>query len=143
VSDTPLILVSNRGPATFGRDENGDIRAARGGGGLVTALQGLVEHRDAIWIASAMSDEDVQVSRAQGGRNFEVEVDEVTYCLRLVESEPEAYDGFYNVIANPLLWFIQHYLWHLSNATDIRKQEVDAYEQAYTVVNEDHARGVL
>src|SRR5256714_1401485 len=143
MTDTPLILVSNRGPATFGRDENGELRATRGGGGLVTALQGLVEHRDAIWVASAMSDEDVEVSRAHGGRNFDVTVDDVTYCLRLVESDPEAYDGFYNVIANPMLWFIQHYLWDLSNAPDVRQQEVDAYAEGYTVVNEDLARAVL
>ena len=74
MSDTPLILVSNRGPATFGRDEGGELRATRGGGGLVTALQGLVEHRDAIWVASAMSDEDVEVSRAHGGHHFTIEV---------------------------------------------------------------------
>ena len=45
--DTPLVLVSNRGPATF---EGGE--AKRGGGGLVTALKGLVHHRDAVWVAS-------------------------------------------------------------------------------------------
>jgi len=143
MTDTPLILVSNRGPATFARDEDGELHAMRGGGGLVTALQGLVEHRDAIWIASAMSPEDVEVSRAHGRGNFSVEVEGVTYCLRLVESDGDAYDAFYNVIANPLLWFIQHYLWDLSNAPDIRQNEVDAYEDGYKVVNEDLARAVL
>ena len=41
----------------------------------------------------------------------------------MVESDPTAYDRFYNVIANPILWFIQHYLWDLSNAPDIRQEE--------------------
>ena len=27
-----------------------------------------------------------------------------------------------------MLWFIQHYLWDLSNAPDIRREEVEAYE---------------
>ena len=57
--ETPLVLVSNRGPATF---EGGE--AKRGGGGLVTALKGLVHHRDAVWVASAMTDEDVAGGRA-------------------------------------------------------------------------------
>jgi trehalose 6-phosphate synthase len=57
--DTPLVLVSNRGPATF---EGGEAR--RGGGGLVTALKGLVHHRDAVWVASAMTGEDVEVAEA-------------------------------------------------------------------------------
>jgi trehalose 6-phosphate synthase len=142
-SDSPLILVSNRGPATFERGDDGELKPVRGGGGLVTALKGLVDHRDALWIASAMNDEDIEASRAHDGKSFDCEVDGTEYRLRLVESDPDAYDAFYNVVANPLLWFIQHYLWDLSNAPDIRQNEVDAYEQGYTVVNEDLARAVL
>src|SRR6059058_4182676 len=141
--DAQLVLVSNRGPATFERDEAGELRVTRGGGGLVTALTGLVNHRDALWVASAMTDEDVEVSREHGGRSFDCEVDGTSYRVRLVESDPDAYDRFYNVVANPLLWFIQHYLWDLSNAPDIRRNEVEAFEFGYNVVNEDLARGVL
>ena len=63
--------------------------------------------------------------------------------MRLVASDPEAYDRFYNIIANPMLWFIQHYLWDLSNAPDIRRNEIEAFEFGYNVVNEDLARAVL
>jgi trehalose 6-phosphate synthase len=138
-----LVLVSNRGPATFDRDDRGELVATRGGGGLVTALTGLVHHRDALWVASAMSDEDVEISRRHDGRAFPCELDGTTYTIRLVESDPDAYEGFYNVIANPILWFIQHYLWDLSNAPDIRRNEIDAYENGYTVVNDDLANAVL
>src|SRR5262245_32446024 len=138
-----LVLLSNRGPATFERDDAGQLAPRRGGGGLVTALTGLLRHRDALWIASAMTDEDEEVSRARGGRGFEVEMDGTKYRIRLVSSDPEAYDRFYNVVANPMLWFIQHYLWDLSNAPDIREHEVDAYEQGYRVVNDDLANAVL
>jgi trehalose 6-phosphate synthase len=142
-SRTPLVLVSNRGPATFTRNDSGELVAQRGGGGLVSALTGLVNHRDALWIASAMNPEDAQASRAHGGRSFPCEVDGTTYRIRLVESDPAAYDQFYNVVANPLLWFIQHYLWDLSNAPDIRRAEVDAYEHGYALVNEDLAQAVI
>ena len=67
----------------------------------------------------------------------------MTYRIRLVESDPEAYERFYNVVANPMLWFIQHYLWDLSNAPDIRQWEVDAYENGYRAVNRDLADAVL
>jgi trehalose 6-phosphate synthase len=137
-ADVSFVLVSNRGPATFVGGE-----ARRGSGGLVTALTGLVHHRDAVWVASAMSEEDVEVSRRHGGRSFEVELDNARYRVKLVESDAEAYDRFYNVVANPMLWFIQHYLWDLSNAPDIRRHEVEAYELGYRSVNEDLARAVL
>ena len=140
--DTPLVLVSNRGPATF-RREGEELRATRGGGGLVTALTGLVHHRDAVWIASAMTDEDAEVSREHEGGSFDCELGDVTYRVKLVESADDAYDAFYSVVANPMLWFIQHYLWDLSNAPDIRREEIDAYEQGYSVVNRDLANAVL
>src|SRR5436190_5172825 len=141
--ERPLILLSNRGPVTFERDGDGNVVTRRGGGGLVSALTGLLRQREALWIASAMTDEDVAESRRHGGRGFEVSFDETTYQVRLVESSPAAYDRFYNVIANPLLWFIQHYLWDLSNVPDIRLAEREAWQEGYKVVNRDLADAAL
>jgi trehalose 6-phosphate synthase len=135
-----LVLVSNRGPVTY--QEDGSVK--RGTGGLVTALTGLASHRDAIWIASAMTEQDVDVAREHGGKPFEVEAPEGgSFRIRFVESEDEAYDRFYNIIANPMLWFIQHYLWDLSNAPDIRRHEVVAFEEGYQQVNRDLAEAVV
>ncbi len=140
MAESPLVLVSNRGPVTFG--PGGEIR--RGTGGLVTALIGLASHREVTWVASAMTDEDVEAAQRGGGRPFAVRgPDGGEYRVKLVASEAEAYDRFYNIIANPMLWFIQHYLWDLSNAPDIRRNETEAFEFGYNVVNEDLARGVL
>jgi len=140
VSGTPLVLVSNRGPVTF--EPGGAVR--RGTGGLVTALIGLATHREVTWIASAMTDEDVLVSERHGGRPFPVTAPGGgEYSVKLVASDPDAYDRFYNIIANPMLWFIQHYLWDLSNAPDIRRNETEAFEFGYNAVNEDLARAVM
>jgi trehalose 6-phosphate synthase len=140
VADPPLVLVSNRGPVTFGSD--GEIR--RGTGGLVTALIGLATHRDVTWVASAMTEGDVAAAEENEGRPFTVEAPGgEEYRVKLVASDPEAYDRFYNIIANPMLWFIQHYLWDLSNAPDIRRNETEAFEFGYNAVNEDLARAVL
>ncbi len=137
---SPLVLVSNRGPVTY--QDDGSVK--RGSGGLATALIGLASHRDAVWIASAMTDRDMQVADEHGGKAFEIEVpDGGEFRVRFVASDPEAYDRFYNVFANPMLWFIQHYLWDQSNAPDIRRQEVEAFEFGYNVVNEDLAEAVL
>ena len=142
MSEPTLVIVSNRGPAQFQR-EDGERTVRRGGGGLVTALSGLVAHRKALWIASAMSDEDVAVARETDTGSVSLDLDGVDYDICLVESDAEAYEGFYNVIANPLLWFIQHYLWDLSNAPDIRQEESDAWDEGYVAVNRDIARAVV
>jgi len=136
----PLVLVSNRGPVTY--QDDGSVK--RGTGGLATALIGLASHRDAVWIASAMTDADVEMARQHDGEAFEIEApDGGEFRVRFVDSDPEAYDRFYNIFANPMLWFIQHYLWDLSNAPDIRRHEVEAFEFGYNVVNEDLAEAVL
>lgn len=139
-SDAKLVLVSNRGPVTYDEDGAGK----RGTGGLVTALTGLASHRDAVWIANAMTRGDVRVARNANHRPIEVTTPEgESYEVRLVRSDEVAYERFYSIVSNPMLWFIQHYLWDLSNAPDIRTHEVEAYDYGYKVVNEDLARAVL
>src|ERR687893_1607870 len=135
-----LVLVSNRGPVTY--QDDGSVK--RGTGGLATALIGLASDRDAVWIASAMTDADVEKAREHGGEAFEISApDGGDFRVRFVASDAEAYDRFYNIFANPMLWFIQHYLWDQSNAPDIRRHEVEAFEFGYNVVNEDLAEAVL
>src|SRR5690349_8639651 len=109
-----LIVVANRGPVSFARDGEGNRIAKRGGGGLVTALRSLVSHHDVTWIGSAMTDEDRAVASEHGDAAFdETARDGSPYRLRLVQHDPSAYDWYYNVVANPTLWFLQHYMWGL------------------------------
>src|SRR3954463_420801 len=136
----PLVLVSNRGPVTF--QEDGSVK--RGTGGLVTALTGLASHRDAVWIASALTEGDAEKAKEESDKPFSVRSPAGgEYHVRLVASDPDAYDRFYNIFANPMLWFIQHYLWDLSNAPDVRRNEIEAFEYGYNVVNEDLASAVV
>ncbi|MDQ3630244.1 MAG: trehalose-6-phosphate synthase [Actinomycetota bacterium] len=138
--DSRLVLVSNRGPVTF--QDDGTV--SRGSGGLVTALTGLASHREATWIASAMTDADIARAEEAGGKPIEVESPAGgEYQVKLVASDPDAYHRFYYIFANPILWFVQHYLWDLSNAPDIRRNEVEAFELGYNAVNDDLAQAVI
>ena len=139
---TPVILVSNRGPLEYGR-EDGERTTKRGSGGLVTALSGLAGRLDdVVWVCGALTDEDAVVSRERGGKAFEPE-DHDGLKVRMVETDPEEYSRFYNVFSNPLLWFIQHYLWGMSTAPDITTTETVAFEHGYVPVNEAFADAVV
>jgi trehalose 6-phosphate synthase len=139
-----LIVVSNRGPVVYARDGDGERVARRGGGGLVTALRSLVEHHDVTWIASAMSDEDrVVAAEADGEAVEETARGGAPYRLRLVAHDPAAYDWHYNVIANPMLWFIQHYLWGLAYAPDVDHGLHHAWREGYLPVNQGFADAVV
>jgi trehalose 6-phosphate synthase len=138
----PLILVSNRGPVTFAR-AGGDRLATRGGGGLVTALTGLVEQEPALWISAGISEEDARVAEEAGRADFPLPGVGRETRGRFVVLDPETYNAYYNIIANPMIWFIQHYLWDLSNAPDIRREELQAWEDGYVAANRAFAEAVI
>ena len=131
LSNRKLIIVANRGPVTFRYQENGERTYTRGGGGLVTALTGLAQHVEATWVAAADTDADRDFKAGnvplEGGSNLKV---------RFVEPEADAYEGYYNVISNPLLWFLQHNMWDGIRTPSITRKTWTAWEEGYTRVNE-------
>jgi trehalose 6-phosphate synthase len=138
-----LIVVSNRGPVSYRREGDGTRSARRGGGGLVTALGPLVSRHDVTWIASAMTDEDHVVAGEAAGAAFgETGQEDAPYRLRLVRHDPGDYDRYYNVLANPTLWFVQHYLWDLARAPSIDSDVHEAWT-GYAAVNEGFAAAVI
>lgn len=132
-----LIVVSNRGPLGYARDEAGHRVARRGAGGLVTALRPLVSQHEVTWIASALSDED-RVAAAEG-TIAETARDGAPYRLRFVDHDPAAYDLYYNVVANPVLWFVQSGLWDLKHPVEGLEE---AWRDGYEVVNRAFADAV-
>ncbi len=154
--DLPLVLLSHRGPVTFGRD--GDRRTAtKGSGGLVSALLGLAEHlSDAVWVCAAASDEDLLVSREAGDADVEVitspaphlasegagEADGPAISVRMLDIDPTAHERFYAVVSNPILWFIQHGLYGLTFSPVLTQAERVAFDEGYAVVNRIFADAV-
>jgi trehalose 6-phosphate synthase len=132
-----IVIVSNRAPVTFSRSQSGERTYSRGAGGLVTALNAVSRRSEnAVWIASAQSEEDVRVSREAAP--YEVEDLRVT----LVEHDARAYDLMYNHLANPLLWFVQHGLYDLPYAPTLGEDTKRAWEEGYVPVSRNFAQAV-
>jgi trehalose 6-phosphate synthase len=130
-----LLVVFNRAPVSYAR-EDGRRVARRGGGGVVTALGGLLAHHDVTWVASAMTEEDRAVAAEQDGSFVEETADGASYRQRLVAHDPTAYNRFYNELANPTLWFLQHYLWGLGAAPDFGPELHESWSDGYVPVNQ-------
>jgi len=138
-----LIVVSNRGPVSYGRGPDGERTTLRGGGGLVTALRPLLARHDVTWIASAMSDEDRAVAAESGGALEDTTRDGSPFRVRLVAHDPAAYDGYYNVVANPMLWFVQHRLWGFARRPVVDERFHAAWRDGYEAVNRTFAEAVV
>jgi trehalose 6-phosphate synthase len=131
-----LLVVFNRAPVSYSLDADGRRIAGRGGGGVITALGGLLAHHDVTWVASAMTEEDRAVAAEQEGSFVEETADGASYRLRLVVHDPAAYSRFYNRLANPTLWFLHHYMWGLGSAPDFGPELHEAWSDGYVPVNE-------
>jgi trehalose 6-phosphate synthase len=130
-SNRALVVAANRAPVTFEEAENGTLEFGRGGGGLVTALTGLFRHAaDATWIACARTEADTAWEKG------EIAFDDGTAVrVRFLSPDEDAYEGYYNVIANPLLWFLQHSMWDVPRAPIIDRVTWRAWEDGYRAVN--------
>jgi len=126
-----LILASNRGPVTLRQNENGGVEYQRGSGGLVTALTGLLQHAEAQWIACAQTEED---KAWQQGSVSLGDGDEKIW-IQFVAPSDAAYEGYYLVIANPLLWFLQHSMWNIFREPTIDQTVWHHWEHGYVSVN--------
>jgi trehalose 6-phosphate synthase len=126
-----LVIAANRAPVTIEEAEDGTLEFQRGGGGLVTALTGLFQHTaDATWIACARTEADTTWEK--GKVTFD---DGTTVGVQFLSPEESAYEGYYNVIANPLLWFLQHTMWDIPRAPVIDRATWHAWENGYRAIN--------
>jgi trehalose 6-phosphate synthase len=136
------VVAANRGPVSFHDDPSGEPVVTRGPGGLVTVLTEVLRQHPGTWVAAALGDQERRLAAQK--RAVEVELpDGDVYDLRYVAVTPDAYHKYYNIVANPMLWFIQHYLWDLGRHPDIGAEEMDAWHNGYLVVNEQFAKAIV
>jgi trehalose 6-phosphate synthase len=134
-----LIIASNRAPVTFDYGEDDHLKYTRGTGGLVTALTSLAQHIRATWIACAQTEGD-RLWR-EGQVPFRADAYPLNICF--IQPGEAAYDGYYNVISNPLLWFLQHSMWDVSRTPVITRATWEAWEKGYRIVNHMFAQEIV
>lgn len=138
--DVALVLASYRGPVVFGTDADGRRTTERGPGGLVTALRGVAAaHERTTWVCAAVTAADAAVAAEHPGEPVEAE----GLRVRLVRLDEQARDAAYTVIANPLLWFVQHGLWGHADAPVLTRAHHAAYDEGYRPVNAAFADAVV
>ncbi len=142
LGDRRLIIATNRGPVTFVAGSDGSLRPRRGSGGLVTALGHVGRHVPVTWVAAAMSDGDRRAA-ADPKLLREVAGGDDGVRLRFATVDRPVYEAAYNVIANPLLWFLQHQMWNLPERPVIDAGVMRAWERGYVPMNEAFARAIL
>ena len=143
LKDRPLILVSNRGPVEHRLTRDGHLQARRGAGGVVTALAGLTRYVDFTWVASAMGEADRRAAVEASGESIRSPLRGHHLNLRYVITPDGTYHKYYNVFCNPMLWFLQHYMWSSPYTPNIDETIHDAWTSGYLPVNRSFADAVV
>jgi trehalose 6-phosphate synthase len=137
-----LILASNRGAVEFRQAENGELEGSRGTGGLVTAISAISRLAKPVWVAAAMNDADrLKAQEAEDGL-ISWQSEDTEFDLRFVTPSEDDYQGYYNEIANPLLWFLQHSMWDAPRTPNITAEVWKAWG-AYERVNQLFADTII
>ena len=136
--ESTLVVASNRGPVSFERDEQGNVQPRRGSGGLVTVLGGVLERDDATWVATAVTDVDREIAL----RGRKLGEGGAVQQVRYVDIPPERYDGYYNGIANGILWFAHHYLWDMARTPSFDERTEHDWTD-YVEANRAFARALV
>ncbi len=146
LNERPLIVASNRGPVTFTRERDGKFSSRKGSGGVVTAVSSIAKERQPIWVACPMGEGD-RLRAEQAEKDGELLIsppgDTPDFRVKFVVPTKRAYHLYYNVIANPLLWFLQHYLWDTPRTPDITHETWTAWTDGYEVVNQMFADEIV
>jgi trehalose 6-phosphate synthase len=135
--DVRPIIVANRAPLALepadllrGRPE----RLVKGAGGLVTALSSLASTTGALWVAAVRDENDRRLAERGDPADLRTE-DGSDFHVAFIQISREAFDLYYNVISNPLLWFIHHYLWDLAREPLVDSSIRRAWQEGYVAVN--------
>ncbi len=113
-----------------------------GAGGLVQALLPFIEKTGGTWIASAMTDADIEVVEKYPENRIPTPKDNPKFGTILIILDRKKYYEYYNILNNSLLWFIYHYMWNLAYTPEIDDNIHKAWE-SYQYVNQKFADRVI
>lgn len=133
LGDYLFIVVSNRQPYVH-IFKKGKVECQRGAGGVVTALDPVMQACNGIWVAFGNGDADRKVTDNQG--KIKVPQENPSYTLKRVWLTKEEEDGYYYGYSNEALWPLCHMSF---NRPSFRKEDWDYYVK----VNEKFARAVV
>lgn len=127
-----LILVSNREPYVHEK-VRGKITVSRSIGGVVSALDPMMQACGGTWIAWGSGNADFEVT---DNSKIEIEKEIGNYTLKRIWLSEKEKENYYNGFSNRTLWPVSH---HFSGKMSLNS----AYWKAYQKVNQKFAKAVI
>ena len=136
-TDRKLLVASNRGPLYFTEDSASVLTAKRDNSRTSESFDPLSDVPIS-WISGAVSSADRKAMEMLSPNGGAVRGDAIPteWQVRFVAPPRRVHHKFYNVICNPLLWFLLHRSWSPTFTPTIGVQEHDAWNRGYRAVSQ-------
>lgn len=133
MGDYLFIIASNRQPVVHSF-KGGKIIAQRGVGGVISALDPVMQACEGLWVAYGNGQADAKVTDAQG--KVKVPLEDPKYTLKRVWLSKEEEIGYYYGYSNEVLWPLCHMAF---KRPVFRKEDWEFYQR----VNQKFARAII
>ena len=133
MGDYLFIVVSNRQPYVH-VFKKGKIECQRGAGGVITALDPVMQACNGLWVAFGNGDADRKVADKEG--KIKVPPENPSYTLKRVWLTKEEEDRYYYGYSNEALWPLSHMTFQ---RPDFRSEDWESYQ----AVNKKFAQAVV
>lgn len=133
MTDYLFVVVSNRQPYIY-KFKKGKIESLRGAGGVISALDPVMQACGGLWVANSGGDADRRVCDRKG--KVGVPPNNPNYTLKWVWLTKEEEKGYYYGYSNEALWPLCHMAFH---RPIFRKDDWEHYK----TVNEKFARSII
>lgn len=127
-----IIVASNRGPVTFA---DADGKSASAGAVSAGSLSGLQGKFPLTWVSVAASPADRRVSEQSPDGLITRGLPD-GWAARFVAPSRREFHRFYNIICNPLLWFLHHRSWGFTHTPNIDREAHAAWDRGMVRVSE-------
>jgi trehalose 6-phosphate synthase len=101
-----IVVLANRAPVRHEETTKGVLKTVRSSGGLVTALEPLIETTGGVWVGHGCGVADKRASDSRDG--VTVRAGKSNYRARYVWLDEQTYQGYYFGFANEGLWPLCH-----------------------------------
>ena len=137
VTGRKLVVASNRGPLYFTQDRSSELTPKRDNSRASETFDSL-SGVPVTWISGAVSSADRKAMEKLSPDGSPIRSDAIPagWQVKLVAPPRRVHHKFYNVICNPLLWFLLHRSWSPTFTPTIGVQEHDAWNRGYRAVNQ-------
>ncbi len=106
LKDRPIYVVSNAEPYVHTKDRSGAVTVSVPAGGVITAIEPVMEACEGTWIANGSGNADKEASDENG--ELRVPPEEPKYTLKRIWITPKERKGYYDGFSNQALWPLCH-----------------------------------